>query len=231
MSRPPQYEQQNLSSNAANRRGIIDFVGVPVTSQNNYYPDDYLQSMYPPPGPCAPYTAAPFTPPPYPMPIGSVMPPSVQPMAPVPMPMPMQSQYSSAVMPPVPQGYMAAPYFVPMQQGETPTAPSVSSQPSITEESLREKINSKIESIMESQKANILSNRIERLTDKVQKLSRNIEIQSSIAAPRAASSTESVRHVSDNSSEELDRRLRRLAAESSKRAARANERARTMPDW
>ena len=63
-------------------------------------------------------------------------------------------------MPPVPQGYMSAPHYVPMQQGEAPTAPSVSSQPSITEESLCKKINSKIESIIKSQIANIVSNQI-----------------------------------------------------------------------
>ena len=90
MYRSPQYWQQHFSSKAGNRSCIIDFVGVPVTSQNNYYPDDYLQSIYPPPGPCAPFTAAPFTPAQYPMPIGSFMPQKVQPMAPMQMPAPMQ---------------------------------------------------------------------------------------------------------------------------------------------
>jgi hypothetical protein len=87
----------------------------------------------------------------------------------------------------------------------------VSSQPSITEDILREKINTKIDTIMESHRSEVLSNQIERLTDKVQALSHNLHAAHARPLPAPASLAE------PEGDEELTKRLKRLAAESSKK--------------
>ena len=241
MSRPPQHDQYQLSA-AANRRNIIDFVGVPVGAPQSApysYDDHLIQSMYPPSGPspyapmpCAPVVGAPYAP----------LYPSAYPATPY-----MQSAYApglAGAMPPtmtptMPPTMLAPgqPPFMASPYSQYPTYPPpadagagahVSSQPSVTEESLRNKINSKIESIMEMQKADMLSNQIEKLTNKVQKLSQNIENKA--AAPPARSAERN--YVSSSASrhdDELDARLRRLAAESSRKASLAQKRG-TM-DW
>ena len=134
-----------------------------------------------------------------------------------------------------PSPYMAAPY--------TADPPGVAAQPPISEEALREKINSKIESIMDSHRSEVLSSQIERLTDKVGRLSR--DLKDAQARPCAApASLASYAHPSDYTpvsshapitspnpsssyydppslssperDDELNRRLKRLAAESSR---------------
>lgn len=222
MSRPPQQDPFQLSA-AANRRNIIDFVGVPVAAQpaSYSYDDHYIQSMHPPAGGslyhppmlCAPGVASPYAPA-YPSAYPAL------PGAPY-----MQSAYPTTPLPPGQQpSFMAAPY------GQYPVAPAapdgmhVSSQPSVTEESLRNKINSKIESIMEMQKADMLSNQIEKLTNKVQKLSNSIENKAAASSTRAAEKS----YVGSRD-DEVDARLRRLAAESSRKAMEARKRG--TADW
>ena len=210
MSRPPQYEP-NAQPLAA-RKSVIDFVGVP-----QYYPqDDALQSPYTPqysPYSPQPYMAQPYTPQPY----------TPQPYAPQPY---MAQSYS-------PQPYMQSPYSAPYMSAPEPVA----AQPAITEEVLRDKINSKIESIMDSHRSEVLSNQIERLTDKVGKLSRDLQARpcaapaslsshstyspisthAPITSPNPSSdyySSSSVSSLEEN--EELNRRLKRLAADSSR---------------
>jgi hypothetical protein len=114
-------------------------------------------------------------------------------------------------------GFMGAPY----QQG---SADSLSSpnQSNVSEESLRSKINSKIESIMEMQKADMLSNQIERLTDKVHKLSRNISMNAGSKGESTGSTP--ISSAPSDREEELNTRLKRLAAESSRKASMAARR-------
>ena len=64
---------------------------------------------------------------------------------------------------------------------------------------------------MDSHKAEVLTSKIERLTDKVQKLSRNLEVAHTRPAPAPASLDER------ECDEELTKRLQKLASESSKR--------------
>ena len=246
MSRPPQQEPLQ-SYAAANRRNIIDFVGVPVNAPSQYtYDDAYVQSMYPQttfpcfqggpvgaampggqmmgapcqmPGPMVPNTMAPT-----PM-VGGQMPCAYQPT-----PGGMQQgawvggpyQYMQGPYPTGPyapgqqQAFMAAPYAPGAQTDPLASA----NQSQITEESLRNKINSKIESIMEMQKADMLSNQIEKLSDKVQKLSHNIEMKSTIKATEGGS----ISSTPSSREDELNARLKRLAAESSRKAAIASRR-------
>jgi hypothetical protein len=207
MSRPPQYEP-NAQPLAA-RKSVIDFVGVP-----QYYPqDDALQSPYTPqysPYSPQPYMAQPYTPQPY----------TPQSYAPQPY---MAQPYS-------PQPYMQSPYSAPYE----PVAPTVSAQPAITEEVLRDKINSKIESIMDSHRSEVLSSQIERLTDKVGKLSRDLKDANArpcaapatlashstyapISSPNPSSSYYTPSRLSSpEQDEELKRRLKRLAADSNR---------------
>ena len=62
---------------------------------------------------------------------------------------------------------------------------------------------------MDSHRSEVLSSRIERLSDKVQRLSRNLEVAHTRPAPAPASLSEPERD------EELTKRLKRLASESS----------------
>lgn len=226
MSRPPQNDPMQ-SSAIASRRGVIDFVSVPVNAQHGGYSsvdDHYIQSLYPPQGPMAymPTSLAAAAPMPVvnggvvPMPAGMAM------AAPYP-----PTGYVPAPYPAMPSAYMAAPYFVPAMQQQDPNGSQpLASKPQVTEDGLREKINSKIDSILEMQKTDMLSSRIERLTDKVQKLSRNIEAH---GAASGYTATESIK--SGDEGGELKARLKRLAAESGKRAARAQDRENSVPDW
>jgi hypothetical protein len=211
MSRPPQYEQHTP---LAARKGVIDFVGVPqYTAQ--YQPEDCIQSSFPPQGPYPPNAAYPYTgvQAPYPSVQASYAAPvyPAYPSPTYPQPAYVHSQYQA----PYPQSqYMAAHY--------SPAEPVASHSP-ITEESLREKINTKIESIMDSHRAEVLSNQIERLSDKVQRLSRNIEASnvrptpSQASLPRSLSPLRSASpSIESERDEELSKRLRRLAAESNK---------------
>lgn len=204
-----------------------------------YYPsneDMYMQSQYPPVGPGAgpqyPQTnlyAAYNQPmnqgmmPPQGPAQGQYMPVQTQFM---PMPVPAPMQYSAQGNP-----YMASQYY-PMPGGPQPDScakSTINSQSAITEESMHAKINAKIDSIMEVHKAEVLGNQIERLTDKVQKLSNKLDYAQVSKESRLQSSFDSAdcRPVSLSSSSdtpdaELTRRLKKLAAESSRRAARAS---------
>jgi hypothetical protein len=209
MSRPPQYEP-NAQPLAA-RKSVIDFVGVP----QYYQQDDALQSPYTPqysPYSQQPYMAQTYTPNPY-----TPNPYNPQPYAPQPY---MAQSYST-------YPYMQSPYSTPYMSAPEPVA----AQPAITEEALREKINSKIESIMDSHRSEVLSSQIERLTDKVGKLSRDLQTRPCAAPATLASHSTHDPITSPNPSsayytsssisspehdEELTRRLKRLAADSNR---------------
>jgi hypothetical protein len=202
MSRPVQAE----NTITANRRGIIDFVGAPMNTPYYAADDAYMQAAYPPMGP---------------QPMG----PGVYTMAGYPQgPMPgaayMQAPYTTTL-PAAPQAYMQAyagsPYYsypVGATAIQEQASRPVAAQSQISEEALQQKVDSKIEAIMSAHKTDILSQQITRLTDKVQKLSNNIEYQQS-AGDRAGLSAAST----DPSENEMSRRLRKLAAESSRRAS------------
>lgn len=201
MSRPIQSE----NNFPANRRSVIDFVGAPMPLNTALYPADdmYMQANYAPVGPTV-YTMAG-----YPQGPG-------QPTAYV------QAPYSLPPTP-VPQGYSTAytgnPYY-PYPVGATtlpePAQRGVAAQPPITEETLQQRVDSKIEAIMSAHKTDMLSQQISRLTDKVQKLSNNIEHKSCAASDRSGLASSSS-HDPDES--EMSRRLRKLAAESGRRAS------------
>jgi hypothetical protein len=194
MSRPPTHTDTNFM--AANRRGIIDFVGAPV---NTIFPTDdmYMQAGYAPIGPSQPvFTMAGYPPGPG------------QPAGYVQAPYPVQAPPS---LPGFPATFTNSPYYT-YSIGPN-TAPnlaqqSIAAKPPITEENLQQKVDAKIESIMSAHKADMLSQQISRLTDKVQKLSNNIELKKSGISSSSIDSDET----------EMSRRLRKLAAESSRRA-------------
>ena len=210
MSRPP----QNENSTVANRRGIIDFVGAPMNTA--FYPvdDAYVQagypvmgaSMSPPVGPAV-YAMAPAFPP------GG--PAQGQPSAYV------QAPYPTHIPTNTPQAYIPAytggayyPYPVGATVLPDPAARPVAAQTPINEETLQQKVDSKIEAIMSAHKTDMLSQQITRLTDKVQKLSKNIEYQQCTNSLSGVSAS-----PTDSSENEMSRRLRKLAAESSRRAS------------
>lgn len=215
MSRPPQTE----NSVTANRRGIIDFVGAPVNTA--YYPADdaFMQAAYPVMGPPV---GPPIGPAVYTMAAGYPAGPA-QPSA------YMQAPYTPppGVTASVPPGYVPAyagsPYYTyPVGAVGSAVLPDitqrqVSAQSPITEEALQQKVDSKIEAIMSAHKTDLLSQQISRLTDKVQKLSKNIESQQ-FATDRVGLSDVSAA-PSDSQENEMSRRLRKLAAESSRRAS------------
>lgn len=203
MSRPPQYE---TNAHLATRRSVIDFVGVPQPPSNystNYQPEDCIQSGYPAPGPYPVQSGY--------LPSQAAYQPPYQPVQTAYQP-PYQSPYQPPYQP------VQAPYQAPYPQYQYPsqyaaapyTPEPVCAQPSITEDALREKINTKIDSIMESHRSEVLSNQIERLTDKVQVLSHSLQAAHARPSPMPASLAEPDRD------EELSKRLKRLAAESSK---------------
>jgi hypothetical protein len=153
---------------------------------------------------------------------------------------PMQSMYpgqeyvnSSAYYPAMP--YTASPYYTPPIPQPEPASLS-SSRQSITEEEIKERINAKIDSIIEAQKTEMLSNQIEKLTDRVQKLSRNFAPPGpSYSSPSQASmgpesiSSSYAGQVCGND-EDISTRLRQLASESMKKT-QPRSAGRRLPDW
>ena len=203
MSRPAQPE----NNFASNRRSVIDFVGAPMPINTALYPADdmYMQANYAP------------------------MPPGVYTMSGYPSgPGQSTSAYVQAAYPvpltAVPQGYTAAyaasPYCAAYPVSAAATLPDTAqrgvaaSQPTITEETLQQKVDSKIDAIMNAHKTDMLSQQISRLTEKVQKLSNNIEIQKS-----ERTSLPSTSNFTDSGEGEMSRRLRKLAEESGRRAS------------
>ena len=193
MSRPTHTDTNYI---AANRKGIIDFVGAPV---NTIYPADdmYMQAGFTPIGPSQPvYTMAGYPPGPG-QPAGYVQ---------TPYPIP-----SAATMPGYPVTYTNSPYYtytVAPNVNADVAQRSIAAKSPITEENLQQKVDAKIDSIMSAHKADMLSQQISRLTDKVQKLSNHIEYKQTGISSSAHDSGET----------EMSRRLRKLAAESSRRA-------------
>lgn len=204
MSRPTQPENHF----ASNRRSVIDFVGAPIPLNTALYPADdmYMQAGY------APVPPGVYTMSGYPPVTSQPTPAYVQAAYPVPLA-------------PVPQGYTAAyagsPYCAYPVSAAT-TLPDTTqrgvaaSQPPITEETLQQKVDSKIDAIMNAHKTDMLSQQISRLTEKVQKLSNNIELGKQ-PERTGISSISSPSPVSDEG--EMSRRLRKLAEESSRRAS------------
>ena len=211
MSRPPHY----VEAQPPNRKGVIDFVGAPAC-----YPS-MEEAFYAPMQQANPqgiYSQYP----------GQGYPPMMmQPGQPYPG---VASMYpgqeyvnSAAYYPALP--YAASPYYTPLIPQPEPASLS-SSKPSITEEEIKERINAKIESIMEAQKTEMLSNQIERLTDRVQKLSRNIEGQPSSARSDPSLSTP----YGGGGDDDISQRLKQLASESMKKAQPRGS-GRKLPDW
>jgi hypothetical protein len=209
MSRAPQYEQhQQISS----RKGVIDFVGVPQYSQH-YQPEDGLQSMYPPQGPyqAGPiYTSAGYSSAGYSSP-GYTQQAYQAPVYPQPTPFYSQQAYPQQAYSAPVYTQQAYPYQAYPSQYVSASCTPDPAPASLTEDSLREKINTKIDSIMDTHRAEVLSTQIERLGDKVQRLSRHLEATHVRPDPGPATLEEPERD------EELTKRLKRLAAESSKR--------------
>jgi len=248
MSRPPQQEIQP-------RRGVIDFVSAPMPSycspdeqfmQAQMSAQGYDGGMYTQNYPMQ--AAAGYSP--YGNYVSAQIPLQAQPNFPSNMQngfQPLQANLQPNLQPIIQQNLQSN-----MQQMPTPgpnfasnyqypgtaypgytlssNMQTLSSNPGVNEDSLREKINSKIESIMESQKAQVLSTQIERLTDKVQKLSNHIEINSRMAqASNNISSPRNIASSAPSGEDNISRRLKELAAESSK-LARKDDR-RSIPNW
>jgi hypothetical protein len=99
----------------------------------------------------------------------------------------------------------------------------------LSEEALRQKINSKIDSIMESHKTEMLSSQVEKLSDRVHRLSRNLDRDTNTRArsesPRSISP---VTRVSSSFEPDTDREIRRRLSSLAKETGRTASR---MPDW
>lgn len=215
MSRPPHY----VESQQPTRKGVIDFVGAPAC-----YPS-MEEAFYAPMQQASNGQHALYSP--YPNP--GYTPMMMQPAGPIASMYPGQEYVnSSAYYPAMP--YTASPYYTPPIPQPDPASLS-SSKPSISEEEIKERINAKIESIMEAQKTEMLSNQIERLTDRVQKLSRNIEAQPS---PSRYSPEDSARGEASLGSsygdDDISKRLKQLASESMRKAQPRGS-SRKLPDW
>lgn len=214
MSRPSVISENNMQHSQRLGR-VLDFANVPVmqpypqtVSSCAYVEDPYcVQPQY---GYHNSVGAPMFSP----------MQGGVYGMPPAPS-IPISSVYPGPV--PVP-GFVGAAPVKPYQtvDAPAPVVPSSSTSISsrITEDELDHKINTQINTIMATQKAESLCSKVERLTDKVQKLSRNMEIASS--ASRVDSHVDSHMESPMNSSRdgEINSRLRRLAAESNRRVNR-----------
>ena len=212
MSRPPQTE----NTVTANRRGIIDFVSAPMNTA--YYPADdaFMQAAYPVMGAhMGPPMGAPIGPAVYTMAAGYPTGPA-QPSA------YMQAPYPPPIPTSLPQGYVPAYAGSPYYTYPAPVLPDLtqrqlSAQTPVTEETLQQKVDSKIEAIMSAHKTDMLSQQISRLTGQVQKLSKNIEYQH---WPTDRANSSEISATSDDPQEnEMSRRLRKLAAESSRGAS------------
>ena len=198
MSRPPAVHQQPNIGSAFNQP-VIDFV-------NKGYPSGY--------------------------PVGSAYAPSYAPSYEAYQPsIYAQAGYPGYAMPArlcddyqvyqPPANYVPPPQYPAYEQGMSQNVGARE-----TEDQLREKINSKIDAIIEAQRASTkdqradqLSSQIERLTRKVQKLSSALERESPRAEAKLSSGLSSDADVAD--------RLRSLAEESKK----AMGRSRKVPDW
>jgi hypothetical protein len=198
MSRPPRVNRNDLSS--AYNQPVIDFVNKGYPVGTHYEPSVYAQAGYPG------YIQAGYYPPQA----------GYQAYDP--------GMYQTMAQPYQPYQPMAQPYQ-PMAQAYQPVSyqqPTYSSLSSgETEDQMREKINAKIDAIIEAQResskeqrADLLSTQIDKLTRKVHKLSAALEQKSS---PRAE-------HLSADA--DVAEQLRALAEESKEAMSR-----RKMPDW
>lgn len=232
MSRPSIVSENN----AQRSNKIIDFVNAPMlpaypgSLSSQMYEDPYLlqspysnYATYPMSGPLsAPMLGAqagmPYMPPAPSIPIGSVYPGAASPGFMPGMTPPRHMQQFHTIDAPV------------QCQPAAPVTPTISSR--ITEDELDHKINSQINSIMAAHKAEALCSKVEKLTDKVQKLSRNMEISQS-SPPEVSSRSEfspppvhsryapshSIESSASSHDNEISSRLRRLAAESNRRVS------------
>jgi hypothetical protein len=195
---------QSESTFPANRRNVIDFVGAPMPLNTALYPADdmYMQASYAPVGPPV-YTMAGYPPAPGQPPAGYMQ--AAYPVPLAPLPQGFATAYTGSPYCPYPINAAAPPQDT-AQRG-------VAAQPALTEETLQQKVDSKIDAIMTAHKTDMLSQQISRLTDKVQKLSNNIELSQSERGGLSSSSSDTTA-----GGDEMSRRLRKLAAESSRRA-------------
>ena len=230
MSRPPNH-REHRTIDSAYHNGVIDFT--PKTRPNpmmgsqmpNATPQMMGNQMYQP----------------YPSPyMGDELPPSV---------------YAQAGFPGYaqPAGYaqpIAAPYPVyPEHMGPASLHPSLQSSAAPNAEELRERIDQRIDSILNSQKTAALGSQLDKLSERVSRLTQDlVSTQHSArqqsprrsSPPRRTESSygDSTFHdglSSEAEDENIARRLRALAAESSMRAERADKRkgrlGSGMPDW
>jgi hypothetical protein len=151
MSRPPNTPDQ-LSSAYNNRGGLIDFVNVPVTLSNQAYGMPYSSDM-------------------------EAFHPSIYAQAGFPGYVPNQvGQLGAQVYQQVPiasPAYLPTLSSVPVHELGAPMAAPVES-----EQSMRQRINEKIDDIIRTQKDNMLNSKIESLSNKVEQLSHNLSYQS-----------------------------------------------------
>jgi len=173
MSRPP-TNAQHLSSSYDNRNGLIDFVNVPVSQLNQSYslddmhPSIYAQAGFP--GYAGPAMGAAM---------GPVMGPTMMPMM-----MPATGPSMGAAMYPSSQALLPAPLGAGMQLYQTQgypqpiAAPAYLPAPEVTpiesEAVLHERINRKIDDIINAQKDNVLNSKIESISNKVEQLHHNL---------------------------------------------------------
>lgn len=199
MSRPSVVEQKY----DPRRNGVIDFVNTPLPPQAMYpspiscgYDDPYAHHQY-----ACSTLGVPYAPG-APTPAYVVHSPGHVPMGAVGAGYPHQ-QFVSA---PMPQLHA-------VEHPVTVSAPAAA--PRINEEDLDQKINSQINNIMAAHKAEMLCSKVDSLTQKIQKMSRNIEMANIVSGsdscdegPRAS------RRISTDYEGAIGNSLRRLAEES-----------------
>lgn len=252
MSRPPDQHTRYIESQYACAPDMIDFVPPRclaaqsdlVYAQAGFPGYAGLASPYAQP-PCQqPYVAQSYPPPMVGLQAPYAGPAAGQPLA--------SSGPNMAVVPYNPPGY---PSVGPGVAGVAPLTPgvTVNSQPPpslTTEAEVQERIHKSINAIMEAQKTQMLSAKLETLTNKVQSLAHSLEHCEGARTRLSASEDDSAAHIrsladkvdrltrsidqrpveslSSTADSEIQRRLRRIAAENSSRSSKPADR---IPDW
>lgn len=200
MSRPSVVEQKY----DPRRNGVIDFVNTPLPPQAVYpspvacgYDDPYAHHQYACSMLGVPYVQG------APTPAYVMHTPGHAPVAAVGAPYPVPQQHFVSV--PVPNPHT-------VEHPVTVSAPT----PRINEDDLDQKINSQINTIMAAHKAEMLCSKVESLTNKIQNMSRSIDMATMASAssnegPRAS------RGISTDYEGAIGNSLRRLAEESNTR--------------
>ena len=172
MSRPPNHQQlSNPYINNSNRSGVIDFINVPCQLgqpyEDPYHPSIYAQAGFP--------GYQPYNNP---------------------------SQLGAAVYP------VAASAYLPYDNSVHTNSVSSSMPPVESEAVLHQRINDKIDAIIQAQKENVLNSKIDSLSTKVEQISNNLSSKSTLSSENNSHLSDAAQiHILTNKVEQLSQSL------------------------